>query len=67
MAIRIQLRENEPVDKALRKLKRLCANEGIYSGFKARKFYEKPSERRRRKEKERMKVIRIANRMREQM
>ena len=67
MAIRIQLRDNEPVDKALRKLKRLCANEGIYSGFKARKFYEKPSERRRRKEKERMKVIRIANRMREQM
>jgi len=67
LAIRIQLRDNEPVDKALRKLKRLCANEGIYSGFKARKFYEKPSERRRRKEKERMKVIRIANRMREQM
>ena len=67
MAIRIQLRDNEPVDKALRKLKRLCANEGVYSGFKARKFYEKPSERRRRKEKERIKVIRIATRLREQM
>ncbi|MCA9323187.1 MAG: 30S ribosomal protein S21 [Planctomycetes bacterium] len=67
MSIRIQLRDNEPVDKALRKLKRLCANEGVYTGFKARKFYEKPSERRRRKAKERMKVIRIANRIREQM
>ncbi len=67
LAIRIQLRENEPIDKALRKLKRLCANEGVYSGFKARRFYEKPSERRRRKAKERMKVIRIAQRLRSQM
>lgn len=67
MAIRIQLREYEPIDKALRRLKRMCANEGIYSGYRARKYYEKPSERRRRKAKERMKTIRLANRLREQL
>lgn len=67
MAIRIQLREYEPIDKALRRLKRMCANEGIYSGYRARKYYEKPSERRRRKAKERMKTIRLANRLREQI
>ncbi len=67
MAIRIQLREYEPIDKALRRLKRMCANEGIYSGYRARKYYEKPSERRRRKAKERLKTIRLANRLREQL
>jgi len=48
----------------MRKLKRLCAAEGIYSGYKARKYYEKPSERRRRKAKERLKTIRLGNRAR---
>ena len=67
MPIRVQLRDNEPVDKALRKLKRLCASEGVHSGYKARKYYEKPSERRRRKAKERLKTIRLANRAREQL
>ncbi|MFT7618836.1 MAG: small subunit ribosomal protein S21 [Planctomycetota bacterium] len=61
------MREYEPIDKALRRLKRMCANEGIYSGYRARKYYEKPSERRRRKAKERMKTIRLANRLREQL
>lgn len=64
MPIRVQLRDNEPVEKAMRKLKRLCTNEGISRSHKARKFYEKPSERRRRKAKERMKTIRLANRAR---
>lgn len=48
----------------MRRLKRLCNNEGVDRRFKSRKFYEKPSERRRRKAKERMKTIRLANRAR---
>lgn len=64
MPIRVDLRDREPVDKALRRLKRLCSTEGIHSGFRAQKYYEKPSERRRRKEKERLKTIRLANRLR---
>ena len=67
MVIRVQTRDNEPVEKALRKLKRLCASEGIYSGYKARKYYEKPSERRRRKAKDRLKTIRLANKARGMM
>ncbi len=64
MAIRVQVKDNEPVEKAMRRLKRLCNNEGVDRKFKSRKFYEKPSERRRRKAKERMKTIRLANRAR---
>ena len=67
MSIRVQLRDHEPIDKALRRLKRLCSKEGIQTGFRGRKFYEKPSERRRRKQKERLKTIRLANRMRDMM
>jgi small subunit ribosomal protein S21 len=64
LAIRVQVKDNEPVEKAMRRLKRLCNNEGVDRRFKSRKFYEKPSERRRRKAKERMKTIRLANRAR---
>ncbi len=64
MGIRVQVRDNEPIDKALRRLKRLCNAEGMDRAVKAKVFYEKPSERRRRKAKERMKTIRIARRMR---
>ncbi len=65
MAIRVELRENDSVEYALRKLKRICSREGRPRGRKAMRFYEKPSERRRRKMKERMKVIKRAERMRE--
>ncbi|MSR74398.1 MAG: 30S ribosomal protein S21 [Planctomycetes bacterium] len=64
MGIRVQVRDNEPIDKALRRLKRLCNAEGMDRAVKAKAFYEKPSERRRRKAKERTKTIRIAHRMR---
>lgn len=59
--IRIMLRDNEPLEKTLRRLRKLCNNEGITKGIKRSAFYEKPSERRRRKERERQKAIRMAN------
>lgn len=64
MAIRVQVKDNEPIEKALRRLKRLSNSEGVDRYFKSRRFYEKPSERRRRKAKERMKTIRLANKAR---
>ncbi len=64
MGIRVQVRDNEPIEKALRRLKRLCNAEGIVRAVKAKAYYEKPSERRRRKEKERLKTIRLAHRVR---
>jgi small subunit ribosomal protein S21 len=64
MGIKVLVRDREPVEKALRRLKRLCKEEGVDQALKAKKFFEKPSERRRRKAKERMKVIRMANKLR---
>lgn len=47
----IRLRKGESVDKALRRLKKKIDREGILKIVRAHRHYEKPSERRRRKEK----------------
>ena len=59
--IRIILRDNEPLEKTLRRLRKLCNNAEVTKGIKRSAFYEKPSERRRRRERERQKAIRLAN------
>ncbi|MHC4944050.1 MAG: 30S ribosomal protein S21 [Planctomycetota bacterium] len=66
--IRIQIKENEPLEKTLRRLRKLCNNEGVTKGIKRSSYYEKPSEKRRRRQRERLKSIRMAmqNRMRGQ-
>ncbi len=46
---RVDLRENEPLERALRRLKKKIDREGILKQLKTRKHYEKPSERKRRK------------------
>lgn len=61
MAIKVQIRDHEPIEKALRRLKRLCTTAGVSKDLKQKAHYEKPSERRRRKEKERRKTIRLAD------
>ena len=40
------------IEKAMRVLKRKLIREGIFKELKARRFYEKPSEKRKRKKKE---------------
>ena len=45
---RVEVREHETLEKALRRFKRLLEREGILKTLKARKHYEKPSERKRR-------------------
>ncbi len=44
--------DNDNVDRALRALKRKMANEGVYKELKKRKFFLKPSEQRKRKQRE---------------
>ena len=61
MAVRVQSKANEPLEKTLRRLRKLCNNEGITKGIKRSAYYEKPSEKRRRRERERQKAIRLAN------
>ncbi|MBK6941237.1 MAG: 30S ribosomal protein S21 [Planctomycetes bacterium] len=60
MLIRVQIKDGEPLEKTLRRLRKLCNNEGVTKGIKRGAYYEKPSERRRRQERERLKTIRLA-------
>ena len=48
---RVEVKSNEPLERALRRFKRKIEKEGILKQIKARKHYEKPSERKRRKRK----------------
>ncbi len=60
MAVRVQAKGNEPLEKTLRRLRKMCNNEGITRELRRKAHYEKPSERRRRKRRERLKTIRLA-------
>lgn len=49
MAIRIKARSGEPVEQMMRRFKKLCEKEGLNKDIKRKQFFEKPSERRRRR------------------
>lgn len=48
----VKVKKGESVDKALRRLKKKLDREGTLREVRARRNYEKPSDRRRRKAKE---------------
>lgn len=62
MSVRILVKSGEPLEKTLRRLRKICNNEGVTRDVKRCSTYEKPSERRRRKERERIKALRQATR-----
>ena len=43
------VRENESIENALRRFKRVCKKAGIMSDLKKNRYFEKPSEKRKRK------------------
>lgn len=45
----IRLKENEPFDVALRRFKRTIERTGLLTDLRAREFYEKPTQERKRK------------------
>ena len=47
--IRIEARGNESLERTLRRFKKQCEKEGLVKDIKKNSFYEKPSERKRRK------------------
>lgn len=47
--VQVKVRDNEPFERALRRFRHLCQREGILRGLKERRFYQKPSEERRRR------------------
>ena len=61
--IRVQPKDGEPLDKTLRRLRKLCNNEGVTKAIKRNAYYEKPSVQRRRRKRERLKVIRLAHKL----
>lgn len=48
---KVQVGEHENLEKALKRLKKKLEREGVLKILKARKHYEKPSEKRRRKQR----------------
>jgi len=49
--IRVEARQGEPLDKTLRRFKKQCEKEGLTKDVRKNSYFEKPSERRRRKER----------------
>ncbi len=47
--IRVKARGNESVEQMLRRFKKMCEKEGLTKDIKRTSYYEKPSERRRRR------------------
>ncbi len=55
--IRVKVRGNETVEQMVRRFKKLCEKEGLTRDIKRTSYYEKPSERRRRKVRKSIKRI----------
>jgi len=55
--IKVKSRGNESVAQLLKRFKKLCEKEGLTRDIKRNSFYEKPSERRRRKERKAQRKI----------
>lgn len=51
MPVEIRIRKGEPIDRALRRLKKKLDRENVIKDVRAKRYYEKPCQARRRKEK----------------
>ena len=51
MATEVKVKENESLDSALKRFKRQCALSGVMSEVRKREHYDKPSVKRKRKDK----------------
>ena len=55
--MKVLLGPREPLEKALRRFKRVCSDAGVFSEIKRNSYYEKPSDRARRAKRKRLKNI----------
>ncbi len=51
MAIEVKIRKNEPVERALRRLKKKLDREGVIKDVRANRYFEPPSQTKRRRKK----------------
>jgi len=61
--IRVRVRSNESVQQLIKRFSKLCEKEGLTRDIKRSAYYEKPSERRRRKERKSRKRAFAATRL----
>ena len=47
MAIEIKLRKGEPIDRGIRRLKKRLDREGVIRDVRAKRYFEKPSDKKR--------------------
>lgn len=52
MSLDVQVRKGEPMERALRRLKKRLDREGVIRDVRAKRYFEKPSQGKRRKKKE---------------
>ena len=53
--IKVKARGNESLEQMLRRFKKMCEKEGLTKEIKRTSYYEKPSERRRRRQRKSVK------------
>ena len=63
MTIKVAIRAGESPERFLQRFKRICSKEGILKEIKKRTYYEKPSDRKRRRAKEQKKMLRKRTRI----
>ena len=54
--IQVKLRGNETVEQMLRRFKKGCEKEGLTKELKSHAYYEKPSEKRRRRSRSKPRI-----------
>lgn len=52
MSLDVTVRRGEPMERALRRLKKRLDREGVIRDVRAKRYFEKPSQAKRRKKKE---------------
>ena len=52
MSLDVSVRKGEPMERALRRLKKRLDREGVIRDVRAKRYFEKPSQAKRRKKKE---------------
>jgi len=55
--IKVKARGNESVDQMIKRFKKMCEKEGLTKDIKRNSYYEKPSERRRRRMRKSLKRV----------
>ncbi len=57
--VKVKARGSESVEQMLRRFKKMCEKEGLTKDMKRNSYYEKPSERRRRRQRKMFRNVMI--------